>query len=212
MPADRLTVAVTQALTLMAEVMANPKEITPQLVKAWVLVLRHAEIAPEEIEPAVGRMLSSGTFFPTPADFLKMLRPAEDREASEELAWQSILTTVRRFGARASLTATDLGDATALWALERIGFDRLCRELTEENRAIWRAEFMRLYRAGKSTNAGLEYLPGWFERENLANGHDLTPILAGRPDWKALPPCRAPQQPALGQGQRVLAAVSEVLR
>jgi len=201
MRVDPFTDTVARALALMAEVMANPKPVTPNLVKAWVLVLRQAGVTVEEVEPTVGRIMSAQTFFPSPADFLKLVHPPEDKEAAEELAWQRVLTCLRQHGGRASLVAADLGnDAGALWALSRVGFDRMGRELSEENRSIWRADFVRLYRTGRATNARLEYLPGTWERENLARGYDLTPRLAGRPDWKQLPAEREALQ-ALPEGE-----------
>lgn len=180
--------AVRRALVLMEGTLANPRALTPELLRTWVLVLHTAGVTAAEIEPGVGRLLQTATFFPTPADFLKALRPPEDRESGEELAWQRVLTAVRARGGIASLTAADLGDdAAALWALSRVGWERLCRELDEEHRAIWRAEFVRVYRVARQTAAALAYLPGAFETQNLRAGRDLTPALCGRPDWRALP-------------------------
>jgi hypothetical protein len=188
------------ALLVFAEMLANPKEVTERLVRAWVLVLRQAGIQPQEVGPAAVRLLATQTFFPTPADFLKAARPPDDREAAAELAWQRTLTCVRQIGRNASLHVSDLaGNGLALWVLSRIGWERLCAELTDENRAIWRADFIRLYRAGATTNAWLTYLPGLQERLNDAQGLDLTPILVGRPDWKRLP--ERGEQPALPAGE-----------
>lgn len=191
---DELPERVLQGLVLMAGTLANPRPLTAELVHAWVLVLRAAGIRAAEVEPGVSRLLQTATFFPTPADLLRHLRPPEDREAAEELAWQHALTAVRRRGAAASLVPTDLaGDATALWALSRVGWERLCRELNEENRAIWRAEFIRLYRAGRQTHARLEYLPGGLEQQNRRAGQDLLPAHCGRPDWTHLPAAALPE-------------------
>lgn len=188
---DPLEDAISKALVMMAELLANPKPVTAQLVEGWVLVLQEYGVRAEQVPSAVGRLLQTQTFFPTPADFIKAVDPPENREAAEELAWQRTLTCLRRFGGSASLCSADFaGDATALWVVERIGFERMARELSEENRAIWRAEFVRLFRAGRTTNARTEYLPGSYERENLARGYAATPRTVGRPDWPALPAVR----------------------
>lgn len=205
---DELAEAVGECLVVMAEILANPKPLTAPLLAGWTLVLREAGIAPDELRAATARILATEKFFPTPADFLKLLRPPEEREAAEELAWQRVLTALRAHGSMASLVPADLGgDGAALWALDRIGLARLGRELTEENRAIWRAEFIRLYRVGRSTHAELGYLTGEFERQNASGNRDLNPLTVGRPDWLELPACRT-ELPALTDGElRELAAV-----
>jgi hypothetical protein len=185
---EELEEQVAEALLVMAALLANPKPVTPRLVLGWAAVLKAAGVQPEEVPPTVERLIQTEKFFPTPADFLKLVRPPEDWDAAAELAWQRALTCVRAYGGNASLTAADLeGDGAALWALSRVGWDRLCRELDEENRAIWRAEFVRVYRLGTLHGARLAYLPGLQERHNDAAGRDLTPELCGRPDWTELP-------------------------
>jgi hypothetical protein len=77
-----------------------------------------------------------------------------------------------------------------------MGWERLCNELDEDNRSIWRAEFVRIYRLGTANRARLEYLAGPQERWNDTAGRDLTPRLCGRPDWSELPACRS-TRPAL---------------
>ena len=179
---------LSRALLLAAELVANPKPVTPTLVRGWEVVLAKAGIRPEQVEPTFERLLSESTFFPSPADFLKLANPAENREAAEELAWQRVLDCVREIGPHASLHVSDLnGDGTALWALDRMGWERLCSELDYDNRSIMRADFVRLYRAGKSTDATVEYVPGSHEKHNAMNGRELSPMLVGRPEWTALP-------------------------
>ena len=190
---------VTSALSAFAAFLANPKEITPSFIQGWVTVLRYAGVQPEEIEPAAARLLATQTFFPTPADFIKILRPPEDQDAKGEIAWQLVVRCVDAYGSYGSLTAADLaGDGAALWALSRIGWERLCERLDEDNRAIFRAEFVRTYRVAVLTEARLDYLPGSHERLNDAAGRLLTPDLCGRPDWPELPGRRG--TPALPNG------------
>lgn len=185
---DPMAEAVSESLILMADVMANPKKLSATIIEAWVSVMRSQDVTPDQVRQAALRLIGTEKFFPTPSDFVKLLRPVEDRDAAEEIAWQRTLGAVRQIGGRGSLTAEDFGgDGLTLWVVSRMGWERICRELMEDNRAIWQAEFRRLYRAGKTVNATASYLPGWFERQNLAEGHDLTPSLCGRPDWKALP-------------------------
>jgi hypothetical protein len=150
MPVDEMTEAVAKGLSLMAALLANPKPITADLVEGWVLVLRQAEVRPEEVSPGVVKLLQTEKFFPTPADFLKAVRPVEDPRA----------------------------------ALRR----RLEAELTSRDER-------------RSGGAATTCLPGSFERQNLANGRALTPAMAGRPDWKALPESQgAPALPGANSG------------
>jgi hypothetical protein len=173
--------AIQEALLLMAEVLANPKPVNVTLIRAWTAVLGSQGLSPDEVRAAAHRVLAEEEFFPTPATFLKRVRPQADTDALVEIAWQRVLTAVRRLGAPASLCAADFGgDTKVLWALSRMGWDRLCRELTEENRAIWRAEFARVYNAARLAEP-VHYLPGLMERQNVALGAaDLTPALVGR--------------------------------
>lgn len=220
MPDPALHAAVLNSLVLMAEVMANPKPLTPDLVLAWELVLEQANVRPEEIAPAAARLMSSQTFFPTPADLIRAVHPAEDGDAAAELGWQLVLTCIRERGGYASITAADLGgDEAALWAVGRMGWERLCAELEAHNRALFRAEFIRTYNAAQVCGGCERYLPGRNERLNDANGRDLNPALVGRPDWPALPgraagdarPLRAPAPCAeCGSRGRHLAWCSEL--
>lgn len=217
-PGDELEVAIARALQVLKVALANPREITPPLLLAWALVLRYAAVSPAEVERGTACCLQSQAFFPSPAEFLKLLRPPADRgeaEAAAEVAWQHVLTCVRRYGGRASLCAADLGGGDAgertLWALSRVGWEALCAGLTDENRAIKRAEFVRVYqvaggqaggqaggKAGEGVaGARLAYLVGACERENLAESYGAAPALAGRPDWEAWPA----ERPRVGSGQ-----------
>jgi len=185
---DPLETAVSESLGLLAEMLANPKPITPLLIEGWTAVLRHAEVRAEEVRPVVVTLLKTATYFPTPAQFLEALRPTEDVSAAEELAWQRALGVVRKVGGYASIDVRDVdGDPCVLWALSRMGWERICRELDEEKRAIWRAEFVRVYRLGSRNGAAVHYLAGRLEADNLSKGRALTPALVGRPDWPELP-------------------------
>ena len=64
-----------------------------------------------------------------PGDFLETGPAARGPDAGEELAWQRTLNAVREFGHNASLTAADFeGNGCALWAVSRMGWERLCNE------------------------------------------------------------------------------------
>lgn len=142
------------------------------------------------------KVLKQEKFFPTVAQFIAVARPPDDEAALDEIGWQRVLQCVRGIGGFGSLCAADLdGDRCALWAISRMGWSRLCRELGDENRSIWRAEFVRLYRVGRRCAAVCDYVAGGFELENARN-RDLTPELVGRPDWPALPS----RQLQLGEG------------
>lgn len=204
---DNLTAEIGKALVVFAAILANPKPVSTDLVRGWVMVLESAGIRPEEISPGTARVLATATYFPTPGVFLEAVRPEDDASAAEELAWQRTLDIVRAIGGYGSLCIADLaGDGTALWAIERMGWPRLCQELGDENRSILRAEFVRLYRAGRSGRMTCEYVAGRAELENCARGRELTKgELVGRPDWTEMPG-RRPALPAPG-----LARLSETL-
>lgn len=182
---------VGKALSLFAALLANPRPLSPELLKGWVLVLRGQGIRPEEIEPAAGLVLAGQTFFPTPADFLKFLRPPVDADVAAEIAWQAVRTCIERYGCRASLTALDLGgDEHALAALDRMGLEKL--GTSDSPRAVLRAEYVRLYAAARAAGWRCRYLPGAFELDNRHRGNGLTPQLCGRPDWPEVPALAGP--------------------
>lgn len=194
----------------MAEALANPKEVTDELVEAWVAVLSLVDFPPSEMGKVTARVMVEQTFFPAPATFLKAWKPPDDLDARDERAWQTALGCVRRLGRYASLCLADVHrDRAVLWALERIGWERLCRELDESNLSIRRAEFVRIYRLAHTDSESLDYLPGEMERLNDAAGHDLTPALVGRPDWPELP--RRTATPALPAGTPDLATVFQAM-
>ena len=146
---------MAQALIACAECLAAPRDVTPDLVEIWTQVLAAAGIAPGEVEPITARLIAAQRFFPSPAEFLAVARPPDDHEGAAELAWQPVLSAVRRVGGYGSLTAADLGgDAALLWVVGRLGWVRLCDELCEDNRGLWRAEFVRLFRLAQSERAG----------------------------------------------------------
>jgi hypothetical protein len=198
--------AIQESLLLMAGVLANPKEVGVVLVRAWTAVLGSQGLSPDEVRATAHRVMAEEEFFPAPATFLKYARPKADTEALIELAWQRVLSAVRHVGRYGSLAAADFrGDTQALWAISRMGWDRVCRELTEDNRAIWRAEFARVYNAARLAEP-VYYLTGEHERQNLSEGRELTPELIGRKGWPAGLPEDRERQLALNAGQQVLAS------
>lgn len=205
---EELRVAVAESLALMEAMLANPKPLTPQVLDAWVLVLRHAGLTADEVRAGTGKALTQLEFFPSPAVFLKVIRPPADEDAVAELAWQQVLTCIERHGVNASLCAADFGgDGAALWAVSRVGWEDLCLG-DPEKRAIRRASFVRCYQLARGNGTALHYLAGPMERANDLKGRDLNPALCGRPDWRCLP-ARSPL-PALPEGEpAALAAVLE---
>jgi hypothetical protein len=179
--------AVGRALLLLAEVTKNAPAITPDRTLAWVGVLQAAGVPAAEIEPAALKLAQTSTFFPTPAEMLEAIRPTSDEAA--ELAWQAVLRAVQRVGRFGSLTPTDLdGDPATLWAVETVTWERLCNA-EEDRRAITRAEFVRVWKAGRARGAQTQYLSGGHERENALHGLAAkAPALIGRPELAQLPP------------------------
>jgi hypothetical protein len=87
-PNDReITEQVTKALHIFAEVLPNPKEITPLLVQGWVLAMKAGGIHPEQIQPAVANLLQTARFFPTPAEFLEAVEVPDRPMASAIPPW-----------------------------------------------------------------------------------------------------------------------------
>lgn len=184
---DAWRVNVTRMLTLFARTLANGPAIDGELVAIWTQVLRHAGIRPEELSAMTQQVLVTERFFPTPAVVIAAARPPEVEDALAELAWQRTLGMVRTLGHYASINVGDCdGDSLTLWVLERMGWPRLCAELTSENRSIFRAEFIRLWRAGRACGASACHVPGAHEITN--SGLSLAdPRFIGRPA-ETLPP------------------------
>lgn len=208
MPSDAMIEAVARSLSLMEMTLANAPVLSGQLIQVWAAVLEAQGFTPEETERAAGLVIAREKFFPQPAVFIEATRPPVNEDTQAEGAWQQVRECARRFGSYASLTAADLnGDGAALWAVDRLEWERV-GEVEEDERKFLRAEFIRLYRLAREERKELAYLPGRFERENGANGRELTPALCGRPDWK--------ERPALGavaaeEVPRELAGVGKAL-
>lgn len=185
---------------VLSELLANAPELTPEKVTAWTRVLELAGVQPEQVGPAALRLAQQEKFFPTPADFLKIIRPPEDEDAQAELAWQQVLVCVATVGIYGTLTAADLnGDRQALWAVQRLGWSEIC-EGDPRQRAITRASFIRVYQAARSAGKATERVPGLHELKNDSDGRDLTPELVGRATPDALPggaEAPAPERKAL---------------
>jgi hypothetical protein len=194
---SELNTAVTQALSAMRRTLANgPDELDAELIRIWVSVVELAGLTPAEVRAAAGEILLTERFFPQPAVFIEKVRPKANQDAAVEAAWLRVVGCVSRYGSYASLKAEDLaGDRAALWALDRMGWIRLCETLEDENRAILRAEFVRFYAVARQEKAGLDYLAGRCEIENTARTPrpgPLTPEQCGRPDRSELPAAPRP--------------------
>lgn len=193
--ADTLEAAISQSLTVMSQMLANPRKITPPVLEAWVAVLRGAGLSPAEVRAAATSILATERFFPEPAVFIEKARPQVDADTLAENAWVQVRRCLREFGSYASLTAADFnGDAAALWAVGQIGLEEL-GEMDDRDRSIRRAEFVRYYRLARDQHYALQHLAGRFERENRAKIHllppereyRLSPAMCGRPDWRETP-------------------------
>lgn len=186
---EELSEAIVQSLTVMSQMLANaPKDLPPHILNAWIAVLGNAGLSAAEVRQTAATILAREQFYPTPATFLKYARPPIDKNLADEDAWLKARGCLDRFGYYASLTVDDVGgDGAILWALGKVGWERMCAEMTEENRAIFRAEFVRYYRLAVEKRYTCGHLAGNAERMNRAGGYDLTPSLCGRNDWQELP-------------------------
>jgi hypothetical protein len=180
---------VGQVLSVLRQMTANaPKSLPPDVLMMWAGVMESSGLSPEDVRKAASQHLATKTFFPSPADLITIARPPINADLVAEDAWLKARRCVERYGYYGSLTADDLGgDTAALWALEKVGWERLCSEMEEGNRAIFRAEFVRYYRLAVEMRYELHHVAGAHERLNRANGYDLTPGRCGRNDWAALP-------------------------
>jgi hypothetical protein len=184
--------SLSKSLNILRRVLANgPAEIDGELLDAWGMALEAAGLTAADIAAATPRLLQSQRFFPTPADFIEAVRPKANQDAEIELAWQKVRATVARVGSSASVAASDLGgDEHALWAADRVGWERL-GQANDEERVYAAADFRKLYRAAREQNNRLAYLVGRFERENAAENYPAQAELTGRPEW-AKPPAERP--------------------
>lgn len=193
---------------MMSRALANPPTIDGELIALWSAVLTAARLTPEEVKRAALDVIATREFFPQPKHFIEAIRPPMNFDVAVEGAWQRALDCVRRYGGNASLRSADVdGDGKVLWALDRMGWVRTCREMGEDNRAIFRAEFVRLYRLAQQEGSALDHVAGGMEIENAARrGEGLNAVLCGRPDWDgpAIPPKDAHlmrERPALPPAQ-----------
>lgn len=178
---------------LRAAAAVTGKKIEPDAVGLMFDLL--AGYTAEQVRNAVAAHLKSpsGRFFPTPADITARIEGDEAERAA--VAWRVFLAAVDRYGYYDSVRFPEAAYHYAVGLLG--GWIKASEEfgaMSDRERNFRRAEFIALYRAGerKASFAPAPgrltvaaYLPGAFERDNLAAGFrdavpDVVEIGTGR--------------------------------
>lgn len=179
-----MRVAIAAAHTMLEAALANPKPASTALYNAWELAFTAAGLAPEDVTKAAGIALLRTKFFPTPSEIVEFALAGDGgMEARAEHAWQTVFRLVRTVHSSGSLDLQDVeGDGCCLAAIARMGWQRICEKLHQDNVLLWRSEFVKTYTDCVRTNEEVSRVAGMCEREN-AGRFDLTdPTLIGRPD------------------------------
>lgn len=123
------------------------------LSEQWYRML--SDLSNEQFKYAVEAIIKTQKFAPTIADIReKALEYGREDELSSEEAWLIVINDVRKFGSYREPKYQD-------WKLEAaknaIGWQSLC-DMTEENKSIIRAQFMRIYDSFKNRQRQLELM------------------------------------------------------
>lgn len=174
-----------KVLSMSAEV--YDKKLSPEAIGLYVRIMEKNTEYGEAIY-AIERHLSTGskegTFFPKPADLMRLV--GGDPNDRIEKAWHEVLESLARIG---SYRSVSFRDKIVNAVVGDLGGWPVLGSKTEDEMKFVGNEFRRLYRSymhiGKVKN--VEYLPGTTECENRLSGYfPEKPILIGSEGPKLL--------------------------
>lgn len=122
-----------------------------------------------ECEAAFKELIFTSKYFPKPADFIEILRGKKEDQAAK--AWIKVIEAVRKIGNYQSVKFNDpiIHSVFAFWGGWGVTAD------WKESELKWKQkEFERLYTIMASGKKHPEYLPGYCEIKNTADGYDTT--------------------------------------
>lgn len=134
----------TKALLTLRAVWSN-EEITPEKIEVYHWLL--SDFTFEQVMGSVKTHMTTGTFFPKPAELLALLSAKEVPAISPGEAWEVVQRQINRHGWDGYDRVT-FDDPAIAEAVKAVGWKRLCLEetkyvLTEFNRALVAAQDRR---------------------------------------------------------------------
>ncbi|MCX5826912.1 MAG: DUF6475 domain-containing protein [Deltaproteobacteria bacterium] len=143
------------------------KQISEVLLRAYWKIFE--PFSDEDCMKAFKRILEESSYFPRPADFMKILATTHKERAT--IAWLSAVKTVARFG---NYTSVQFRDQVIHSVIEAMGGWVNFNMFKESERTWVQKEFERLYEIMEKQGRHPAYLPGTCETINSATGQGQT--------------------------------------
>lgn len=167
------TETLRAGINILASELKNVPEFDAQKYELWLKIMERENVGDDELIALCYKALLSMTFFPTIGELLNLR--ANGLEEKSEMAWVKVLELVKTIGGFGSLCLGDVhGDGAILWTLNRLDWSEFSPSITADNLSIKRAEFVRIYKLALSAGYSNEWVVGTCERNNRANGLDVT--------------------------------------
>ena len=161
-----------------AEIMAVLAEVyddgrPPSKLKMEVYYRTLEQFSIDEIERAAKELIYTRTTasFPKPAEIIQGIRGTISSKAT--LAWLDVLETVKRVGHYQSVKFSDPVIHSVINAMG--GWVRIAGDMMVDDEKWKQREFERIYEVISKNPCGKHpnYLPGWLEVDNAAQGHEV---------------------------------------
>lgn len=161
-----------ELMTVLAEVYDDGRPPSKLKMEVYFRTLKQFDI--ESIENAVKGLIFTRTTasFPKPAEIIQEIRGTVSNQAT--MAWIEVLETVKHVGHYQSVKFSDPVIHGVIEAMG--GWIRLAGEMTTDEEKWKQKEFEKLYEvlSKNPRDKNPEYLPGFFEIQNAANGYETT--------------------------------------
>lgn len=160
-----------KVMAVLSEIFDQGKEPSEFKIELYFQALIEFEIGSvERAATAImkGRVYSS---LPKPAEIIQEIRGTTQNQAT--MAWLSVLETIKHVGHYQSVKFSDPVIHNVIEAMG--GWIRLAGEMITDEEKWKQKEFEKLYEvlAKNPRDKNPEYLPGWIEIHNTANGYEV---------------------------------------
>jgi len=158
-------IAFREAMAVFGEI--YDKQISEVLLRAYWIILE--PFSDEDCMKAFRRILEESSYFPRPADFMKILATTHKERAT--IGWISAVKGVARVGNYTSVQFSDPVIHSVIVAMG--GWENF--SMFDESERTWvQKEFERLYEIMEKQGRHPTYLPGTCETFNSAIGQGQT--------------------------------------
>ncbi|MCP4569480.1 MAG: hypothetical protein GY841_18035 [FCB group bacterium] len=125
----------------------HSRQLSETAIKIYWFALKEFTI--EQIKQTAAHLIKYSEFMPKPADFTKILEPADQDQA--QLQAQLVLNRIMIHGSQGR--PPTFADPTTRAVLDSMGgYKTICRTMTQKQEPFWKREFRHLYLAHKATS------------------------------------------------------------